>query len=37
MKNLKVIYIKVLYVLMTIGALIIASGAPSGTGGSGGG
>lgn len=36
-KNLGKLYVQVLYVLLTIGALIVASGAPGGVGGSGGG
>jgi hypothetical protein len=36
-KNLKSLSVQVLYVLLTIGALIVASGAPGGVGGGGGG
>ena len=37
MKDIKKIYLQVLYVLLTIGALVVASGAPGGVGGTGGG
>jgi hypothetical protein len=37
MKNLKSLYAQVLYVLLTIGALIVARGAPGGVGGGNGG
>ncbi len=37
MKNISKLYWQVLYILLTIGALIVASGAPDGVGGSGGG
>ena len=35
MKNLRSAYLKAIYVLLTIGAMIVASGAPMGPGGSG--
>ena len=37
MKNIKSLYLKAIYALLTIGALIVASGAPMGPGGSSGG
>lgn len=37
MKNLKNLYVQAIYVLLTIGALIVASGAPGGVGGGNGG
>ena len=36
-KNLRTLYIQALYVLLTVGALIVASGAPGGVGGGNGG
>ena len=37
MKNIGKLYWQVLYILLTIGALIVASGAPGGVGGGSGG
>ena len=37
MRNWKAWYVKALYVLLTVGAMIVASGAPAGPGGSNGG
>jgi hypothetical protein len=36
-KNLRHLYVQAIYILLTIGALIVASGAPGGVGGGGGG